>query len=82
MTDPPHIGRSALCITCIMLTIVAFSLIRCYARTQQARDIDPMVGQRRKRCANVNPTLDQYCNNNDSCQFKSFCQNSTTMGTQ
>ena len=43
--------------------------------TQQTRDIDPMVGQRRRRCVNVNPTLGQCCNNNDSCQFKSFCQN-------
>ena len=36
-----------------------------------------MVGQRLRRCANANPTLGQCCNNNDSCQFKSFCQNST-----
>ena len=52
-------------------------LVRCYVRTQQTRDIDTIVGQRRRRCANVNPTLGQCCNNNDSCQFKSFCQNST-----
>ena len=57
-------------------------LVRCYARTQQTRDIEAMVGQRRERCANVNPTLGQCCNNNDSGQFKKFCQNSTTMGTQ
>ena len=32
-------------------------IVSCYVRTQQTRDIDPMVGQRRIRCANVNPTL-------------------------
>ena len=57
-------------------------IVRCYVRTQQTRDINPMVGQRRRRCANVNPTLGQCSNNNDSCQFNSFCQNSTTMATQ
>ena len=30
-------------------------IVRCCVRTQQTRDIDPMVGQRRRRCANVNP---------------------------
>ena len=57
-------------------------IVRCYVRIQQTRDIDAMVGQRRRRCDIVNPTLGQCCNNNDSCQFKSFCQNSTTIGTQ
>ena len=51
-------------------------LVRCYVRTQQTRDIAPMVGQRRRRCANINSTLGKCCNNNDSCQFKSFWQNS------
>ena len=44
-------------------------IVRCYVRTQQTRDIDPMVGQRQGRCANVNPTLGQCCSNKDSCQF-------------
>ena len=56
-------------------------IVRCYVRIQQTRDIDAMVGQRRRRCDIVNITLGQCCNNNDSCQFKS-CQNSTTIGTQ
>ena len=50
-----------------------YCIVRCYIRTQQTRDIDPIVDQRRRRCANVNPTLGQCCNNNDSCQ------NSTTV---
>ena len=40
--------------------------------TQQTRDIDPMVGQRRRRCVNLNPTLGLCCNNNEIVNLKVF----------
>ena len=76
-----------------MLTIVAFSFIvqgvmlatilwntSCFrTRTQQTPYIAPMLGQRRIRWPNVNPTLGQCLNKNYSCQFKSFCLNSSLL---
>ena len=38
---------------------------RCYFHTQQTRDLDAIGGQHQRRCAIVNPTLGQCCNNND-----------------
>ena len=44
----------------------------CYFRSRQTPDIDPMLGQRRKRWVNVNSTLGQCCNNNDLVNLKVF----------
>ena len=67
---------SLYCKVCVMFVTILWSTSCFLTCTQQTRDIDPMLGQRRRRLANVNPTLGQCLSNSDSCQFKSFCQNS------
>ena len=62
-----------------MLATILWSTSCFRMRTLQTPDIAPMLGQLRISWPNINPTLGRCLNKNDSCQFKSFCLNSSLL---